>query len=107
MSQTTETSTTDLRTIEYGDHTDAEWTSLIDAFATETPVLVSDSVADYFLNVLPPRSMFAAGFTFAEGDETPTVFLRTGRLGAPWLVQRGSAPDLRETLRSLLPLVRP
>lgn len=106
MSPTTETGIVDLRAIEYGGHTAAEWKAVIDAMDSGDPVLVSDSIADYFLNVLPPRAIFAAGFTFAEGDDTPTVFLRTGRRGDPWLVQRGSAPDLRDRLRRLIPRVR-
>ncbi|HEU4451431.1 MAG TPA: hypothetical protein VFR81_00185 [Longimicrobium sp.] len=107
MSPTTETEIVDLRAIEYGGHTAAEWKAVIDAMDSGDPVLVSDSIADYFLNVLPPRAIFAAGFTFAEGEDSPTVFLRTGRRGDPWLAQRGSAPDLRDRLRRLLPHVRP
>lgn len=106
MSTTAETEIVDLRAIEYGGHTAAEWKAVIDAMDGGDPVLVSESIADYFLNVLPPRAIFAAGFVFAEGDDTPTVFLRTGRRGDPWLVQRGSSPDLRDRLRRLIPLVR-
>lgn len=107
MSTTEETEIVDLSATEYGGHTAAEWKAVIDAMKRGDPVLVSDSIADYFLNVLPPRDIFTGGFTFAEGDETPTVFLRTGRRGHPWLVQRGSAPDLRDRLRRLIPRVRP
>lgn len=106
MSTTADTEIVDLRAVEYDGHTAAEWKAVIDAMDSGDPVLVSHSIADYFLNVLPPRSIFAAGFTFAEGDDTPTAFLRTGRWGDPWLVQRGSAPDLRERLRRLIPHVR-
>lgn len=106
MSPTTETEIVDLRATEYGGHTAAEWKAVIDAMDSGDPVLVADSIADYFLNVLPPRAIFAAGFIFAEGDDTPTVFLRTGRRGDPWLVQRGSAPDLRDRLRRLIPRIR-
>lgn len=107
MSTTADTGIIDLRAVEYGGHTAAEWKAVIDAMASGDPVLVSDSIADYFLNVLPPRAIFAAGFIFAEGADTPTVFLRTGRRGDPWLAQRGSAPDLRDRLRRLLPHIRP
>lgn len=106
MSATTETGIIDLRGIEYGDHSATGWQAVIDALDSGDPVLVSDSIADYFLNVLPPRAIFAAGFSFAEGDDIPTVFLRTGRRGDPWLVQRGAAPDLRDRLRRLVPHVR-
>ncbi|HEU4456798.1 MAG TPA: hypothetical protein VFR81_27265 [Longimicrobium sp.] len=105
MSPTTETEIVDLRAIEYGGHTPAEWKAVIDAMDSGDPVLVSDSIADYVLNVLPPRAIFSAGFSFAEAATPPTVFLRTGRRGDPWLVQRGSAPNLRDRLRRLIPPV--
>jgi hypothetical protein len=106
MTTTTHTEVLDLSAIEFGAHSPDEWQAVITAMDSGEPVLVSDSVADYFLNVLPPRSIFAAGFTFGEGAETPTVFLRTGRRGDPWLMQRGAGNDVRDRLRALLPRVR-
>jgi hypothetical protein len=107
MSTSAEPGIIDLSAVEYGDHTGTGWQAVIDAMDSGDPLLVSDSVADYFLTVLPPRAIFGAGFIFAEGDDVPTVFLRTGRRGEPWLVQRGAAPDLRDRLRRLVPRIRP
>lgn len=106
MSTTAGPEILDLSDVEYGNRTAAAWQAVIDAMDSGSPLLVSDSVAEYFLAVLPPRAIFGAGFVFAEGEDVPTVFLRTGRRGEPWLVQRGASPDLRDRLRQMIPRIR-
>lgn len=96
----------DLRAIEHGHRSSAQWHTIRTAMESGAITLVSDSVAEYFRDVLPPRSIFAAGFSFAEGNEPRTVFVRLGTCGAPWLMQRGNESHVVKTLRSLLGPVR-
>lgn len=91
----------DLRAIEYDGATGEEWSAVLQAMHSGEPALVSESIADYFLEVLPPVAMFAGGFAFAEGAEIPTVFIRTGKRSDPWLVQRGPIAETRAALTRL------
>ncbi|HEX8691405.1 MAG TPA: hypothetical protein VF746_03095 [Longimicrobium sp.] len=88
----------DLSAIEYDGVSEDDWRAVLQAMHSGEPALVSESIADYFLEVLPPVAMFAGGFAFAEGAEVPTVFIRTGKRSDPWLVQRGAIGETRAAL---------
>jgi hypothetical protein len=67
----------DLSTIEHGEHTREEWAGLIRAMDSGDTVIVSATVADYFLGVLPPaRYLGPSAFAFCEGDDRFTLFAR-------------------------------
>lgn len=74
--------------------------------ATGRPVLVSESVADHFLYLQPPRCVFGGGFAFQGPGVPMTVFMRTGHRGLPWLAQRGPVAAVRQELQRLLPHAR-
>jgi hypothetical protein len=76
----------DLRELEYGSGSE-NWHRIITAMGGQVPALVHESIAEYFLGVLPPRMMFGGGFAFAEGDEDPVVFL-AGQGDGPFIMQR-------------------
>lgn len=62
-----------------------EWKMLMAAMRSGKTVIVSDSVAWYFLEVLPPRWMPSGGaFAFCEGDDQYTVFVQ---MGEKWLMR--------------------
>lgn len=62
-----------------------QWAIMIAAMRSGRTAMVSESVAWYFLEVLPPRWMPGTGaFAFCEGDDQYTVFVA---VNGQWLMR--------------------
>lgn len=75
----------DLSVIDADKHTAEEWRTLIRAKDGDDTVIVSNSVAWYFFEVLPPRWLPGAGvFAYCEGNGRYTVFVSVDGI---WLMR--------------------
>lgn len=75
----------DLSSITTGKNPPGEWDRMYRAMRSGRTIIVSESVGDHFLNVLPPRWIPDGGaFAYCEGDDSYTVFVR---IGEKWLAR--------------------
>ena len=81
--------------LDFSENTRAKWAEFIEAMYSGEVVKIDEETFDYFLDVLPPRSMrkivpvqcgkIQSAFTFAEGYDVPVAFFR----GTPNMLAQG------------------